>query len=189
MSRIGRAAARAALRLYPGAWRDRYEPEMSDLIEETDAGLGDAADLARAVLREHVNGGAPMRFGPAWRHPGAFAIAGLLLVAPTLVVVGVSLLGHELGLAAVATATDPFVAWIDTVRLLDLALVAAPLVAFALAVLPLLDLRLEHDDGGSAVALRVRAVTANLAVAGLALLVGAALIAHIVTESVLRAGA
>jgi hypothetical protein len=189
VSRVGRAAARAALRLYPHGWRRRYGDEIAVLMEESETSLADAVDVARAAMREHINGGSVMQFELAHRHPGRFAAAALLLVAPTLTVVGVSLLGHELGLSAVAVAFDPIVSWIDTVRPLDLALVAAPLVAFLLAMLPLIDLRIETDDGGSSLALRVRAVSANLAVAGVALLVGAALVAHIVAETVLEAGA
>ena len=96
---------------------------------------------------------------------------------------------QQLGVGAVAAVTDPWVAWIDTVRPLDLALVIAPFLAFLLAIVPLLDLRIERDALDSVVAVRVHAVTANLVVATLAVLVGAALIFHIVTESVLRVGA
>ena len=189
MSRLGRAAARVALQLYPYPWRRRYGDEVAALIDQSESPLADAVDLARAAIREHIDGGSVMRFELARRHPGSFAIAGLLLVAPTLGVVALSLLGHELGLTAVAVAFDPIVSWIDTVRPLDLALVAAPLVAFVLAVLPLVDLRVETDEHGSALALRVHAVAANLVVAAIALLVGAVLVGHMVTESVLRIGA
>jgi hypothetical protein len=189
MTRVGRAFARAAVRLHPSGWRARYEDEVADLVNESDSSLADAADLARSAWREHLNGGAPMRFEPAYRHPSAFALAAGLLLLPTLAVVALSLLGHELGLGAVAAFTDPWVAWIDTVRPLDLALVVAPLAAFLLAVLPLLDLRMEREAGDAVVAVRVRAVAANLIVATLSVLVGLALVGHIVTESVLRVGA
>ena len=189
MSRLGRALARAAVRMHPSAWRARYESEVSDLVNETDSSLADAADLARSAWREQLNGGAPMRFEPAYRHPSAFALVAGLLLLPTLAVVALSLLGHELGLSSVAAVTDPWVAWIDTVRPLDLALVIAPLAAFILALIPLLDLRVEREAGDSVVAVRVHAVAANLVIATLALLVGAALVGHIVTESVLRVGA
>jgi hypothetical protein len=66
--------------------------------------------------------------------------------------------------------------------------VAAPAIAFMVAVLPLLDVRIERDEPGPALAVRVRALPANLVVAALALLAAAALVAHIVVESVLRVG-
>jgi hypothetical protein len=189
VSRLGRGAARAALRLYPYGWRRRYGDEVSELIEGTEISVADAVDMARAAVIERMKGGAPVQFGLARRHPGTFAVAALLVVAPTLAVVAVSLLGHELGIAAVAAAFDPMVGWIGTVRPLDLALVVAPLVALLLAVLPLVDLRVETDEHGPALALRVRAIRANLLVAAVALVVGAVLVGHIVTETVLRTGA
>ena len=189
MTRIGRTAARAAMRLHPRAWRDRYGLEMAGLIDDSDSSLADAADLARSALHAHATGGAPMRFEPAHRHPGPFALVAALLLLPTFLVVAVSYLGHELGFSAVADAVDPWIAQLDDVRILDLFLVAAPAIALIVAVLPLLDLRIERDEPGPALALRVRAIPANLAVGAVALLVGAALVAHIVVESVLRLGA
>ena len=189
MSRLARAAARALIRAYPQAWRDRYGAEIRDLIEDADAGIGDVADLAAGAAREHVNGGSPMRFEPARRHPLAFASAAFLLMAPTLVLMVLSLIGHELGFTAVASAIDPVIVYVTAPRIVDLALVSAPLIALALAVLPLIDLRIEADEGGSALAVRVRAISANLAVAGIALLAGVVLVAHTVAEAVLGAGA
>ena len=129
-----------------------------------------------------------MRFKPAHRHPGTFALTAAILVAPTLIVVGASLLGHEFGMTAIAKATDPLMVWIGTVGVLDVFLVLAPLVAFMLAALPLLDVRLEHD-GEPALALRIRAVTPNVVVCLVAFSVGAALVWHFVVESVVRASA
>jgi hypothetical protein len=115
-------------------------------------------------------------------------VAAFILL-PTALVVGLSYLGHELGMTALATTIDPYIAAIDEYRLLDLALVLAPAVALALAVLPLLELRLERGSDGAALSVRVRAIGSNLIVAAIALGVGLLLVGHIVTESVQRAGA
>jgi len=187
VSRLGRALAGVVVRLHPMSWRLRYGDEVADLVDESDSTLTDAVDLVRSALREHMNGGAPMRFEPARRHPTAFALAGGLALVPTLAVVALSLIGHELGVSAVAVAVDPWIAWLDTVRPLDLALVVAPMIALLLAVIPLVDLRIEREAGDAAIALRLRALTANLVIAAVALLVGMALIGHIVSESVLQA--
>ena len=48
-----------------------------------------------------------MRFEPARRHPLAFAVAAFLVMAPTLVLIALSLIGHELGLTAVAVGDRP----------------------------------------------------------------------------------
>jgi hypothetical protein len=189
MSRIGRAAARLALRCYPAAWRERYADEVAALVDDVDGGLLDAADLGAGAITEHLNGGTPMRFEPAHRHPRPFALAAAIVLLPTALIVGVSLLGHELGMSAVARAVDPLIAGIDRYRALDLALVVAPAAALILALLPLLDVRLERaPDGGASVAVRMRAIGMNLVVAAFALGVGLLLVGHIVTESVLEAG-
>lgn len=184
MSRLGRAAARAVIGLYPRTWRQRYSAELRDLVDDTDAGMREAIDLATGALGQHLNGGARMRFEPAHRHPSVFAIVAGLVMAPTFALVILSLIGHELGVSAVASVVDPLIVTLTAARVVDLALVVAPLVGLVLAALPLLDARLEHGDGGRLIAVRVRALPANLAVAGMALLLGAALAAHVVAESV-----
>jgi hypothetical protein len=189
VSRVGRAAARAVIRLYPRSWRGRYEEELLGLLDDTNAGIGAVGDLAAGAFKEHVTGGAPVRFEPAHRHPSAFAIAAMLVMAPTLALVVLSLIGHELGVSAVASAIDPLIVALTAPRIIDLGLVLAPLAAFALAALPLLDARLEHGENGPLLALRIRALPANLIVVGVAVLLGVALVGHIVTESVLQVGA
>ncbi|HET8778097.1 MAG TPA: hypothetical protein VFN76_10590 [Candidatus Limnocylindria bacterium] len=189
MSAIGRLAARVAVRLHPVVWRERYETEVQCLIDDMNSSLRDAVDLLRSAAREQTAGGLPMRLEPAYRHPRAFALGAFVLLAPTLVVVALSILGHELGLSPVAAVIDRWLVWVNQVRVVDLALVTMPLVAFALAVVPLLDVRVDRDDGAPAMAIRIRAVPANLLVGALALLVGAALVAHIVVESALQTGA
>ena len=188
MSRVGRAAARAAIRLYPARWRHRYAAELHDLVKDTDSSIADAADIAAAAIREHLNGGTPMRAEIAHRHPGAFALVGGVVLAPTAAIVVLSLLGHELGFTAVAGVVDPVVVAIGRVAVIDLVLVAAPAVAFVLAILPLLEVGLDQPGGVSALTVRVRAMPANVAVALLALMIGALLVWHIVTEAVLELG-
>ena len=183
MSRLARSAARALVNAYPRAWRDRYGDEVRDLIEAADAGIGDVVDLARGAVRQHMIGGSPMRFEPARRHPFAFALAALVLMLPTLAFVTLSLIGHELGITAVASAVDPIIVSVTATHAVSMALVGAPLFALALAVLPLLDLRVGSSDEGTTLALRVRALAANVTVAGIALLLGAVLIGHFVVES------
>jgi len=189
VSRLGRVAARAAIQLYPASWRRRYAAELRDLVEDGDAGIAEFVDLAAGAFGQHVIGGAPMRFESAHRHPSAFAIAASLVMAPTFAFVTLSLIGHELGISAVASAVDPVITSITRARIVDVALLAAPILAVVLAALPLLDARFEPGDDGRLLAVRVRALPANLVAVGVALLLGAALVAHAVAESVLHAGA
>lgn len=176
MSRIGRALAHRAIRAYPLAWRVRYEPELHALVDDGDSGLPDAVDLAAGAIRRHLNGGAPMRFEPAHRHPLAFAVLALVILAPTLVFVVLSAAGFG-------------VTWLTGPRIVDLGLVLAPVAAFVLAALPLLDARVERGVDGPMLALRVRALPANVIVGMVAMVLAAFLIGHIVTESVLQLGA
>lgn len=187
MSRAGRAAARLALRLYPAGWRDRYGAELMDLVEESDGSVRDAADIARAAVREHMNGGHVMGPQAARRHEGAFAAVAAAVLLPTFVLVALSLLGHELGLTGVAAAVDPVLAWVNGVPVVDLFLVAAPAAAFLLAVLPIVDLRIERADSESAVAIRVRMARGNVVVAAVAALVAATLAWHALIEAVMPA--
>jgi hypothetical protein len=175
VSRSGRSVGHALVRLYPAHWRDRYGSELH---------------LIAAALREHVVGGTDMRLTPAANHPRAFAFVGLLALAPSLVVITLSGLAGGLGMTSINSAIQPLLQALDAApRIVDLAVVLAPLAAFAIAALPLCDARLEDAGDGPALAIRVRARAENLAVVGVALLVGALLIGHIVVESVLRLGA
>jgi hypothetical protein len=186
VSRAGRAAARLALRLYPAAWRHRYGAELMDLVEESDGGVHDAADIARAAIREHMHGGHVMRFEPAHRHQPAFAAAAAAVLMPTFTVVALSLVGHELGVAGVASAVDPVLSWINGVPVVNLFLVAAPVAAFLLAVVPIVDLRMDGGDSTSAVAIRVGIARENLGVAAAAVLVAGTLAWHGLVEAVAR---
>lgn len=192
MSRLGRSIAHALVRLYPATWRRRYEGELHDLVDDGDAGIRDAVDVAAGAASQHLREGATMRFEPAVRHPHAFALLAALVIAPTAAVVVVSLIGHELGVTAVATLTDPLVAALDSApRVVDLGLVLAPLLAFGLAALPLFDARVERGNGGDrpALAVRIHAVGLNLVICAVAAIIGAALVGHILVESVLQVGA
>lgn len=187
--------ARACIGLYPRAWRERYGEELAELLGEDDGGMADVVDVLRSALRErrdHVhrrlNGGSVMVIGPARRHPTALALLAAALMAPTFAFVVASLVGHELGLTPVADAVDPVITSLTSSRLVDLALVGAPLVALVLAVAPLLELGLRRgaDEPVATVAIRLRA--ANVAVAMVSVALGLVLVAYAVTESMAHAG-
>src|SRR4051812_29222475 len=90
---------RLLLRLFPSAWRARYGEELDDLISDTGLTTGVAADVLRAALAERARairagliGGSSMTFGPAWRHPTAWALIGLVALVPLVFVLAVSML-------------------------------------------------------------------------------------------------
>jgi hypothetical protein len=91
------------VRLYPRAWRDRYEAEFVDLLEQRPGSIGVTIDVVRGALDAHlhpqdVTGSMP------WTHrlPGVAVLAtGLLWSAATLQLVAGNGGSDELiGLAA-----------------------------------------------------------------------------------------
>ena len=81
------------IRLYPAAWRARYEGELLDLLEERPPTFGDSLDLVRGALDarlhpELVEPSLPdLDMPPASRLPGSAALAGGLTWAALAVVV------------------------------------------------------------------------------------------------------
>ena len=69
------------LRLYPAAWRERYEAEFIDTLQERPVGLTGSVDIAHGAVDAHLHpeliGGAPH----AWTHrlPGLMATAAGLI--------------------------------------------------------------------------------------------------------------
>jgi hypothetical protein len=69
------------LRLYPAAWRERYEAEFVGMIQDRPIGLAAVVDIVHGAIDAHMHpeliGGVP----PAWTHrlPGLLAtVAGLI---------------------------------------------------------------------------------------------------------------
>jgi len=187
---------RFLLRLFPTAWRDRYGEELVALVDDTGLDAGTVADVARAGVNERarsaraaIAGGGTMTIGPAWRHPTLWAAVGLLVLVPTMTFVLLSMLTYQLGLSGLAATMEPVNRWLDSQRLADLVLVAAPGIAFIVAAAPLVRLTLATADGEPSATLGLRLRAINLVVASLALAVGALLVGHIVWEAVLQQGA
>lgn len=186
---------RLLLRLYPRAWRERYGEEMLDLVAAEGLRLSDAADLARTALIERLKSaagvikrGEPMTVGPAWRHPTALAIAGLFLLLPTACFVVASVAAYQLGLAALQGPMDRFGAMADEWAVLDLALVGAPVLAIALATLPLLRMERAAASAEPEAIIAVRMRRLNIAVIGAALVIGVVLAWYFVGEVLIAPG-
>jgi hypothetical protein len=188
---------RLLLRLYPPAWRGRYGEELADLVTETGLGPRVAADLVLAALgewrrsaRNALNGGAVMAIGPAWRHPTGWALASLLLLAPTLTFVLGSLLAYQLGISPLRPTMESVNGWLAAQpRIVDLLLVLAPGLALLAAAAPLLRLEFQQASDGRQAVVAVRLRVLNLVISLLALAVGSILVWHIVSEAVLQTGA
>jgi hypothetical protein len=184
------------LRLYPSAWRRRYGDELSVLLEEVPATPATTVDLLRGAATLHVRafldrlaprlvsaGGPPMPTHPLQRHPTATALIAALITAPTVIFVVVSFLAYQVELPGMQTWLQPFMDGLaQAPRIVDLFLLGAPFLAFLIAGLPLIGLRLERIDGELRITLAVRARTLNLIVLGVCVVVGGFLASHQIVE-------
>jgi hypothetical protein len=188
------------LRLYPSAWRRRYGEELSDLLDEMPSTPAATLDLLRGAATLHTRalldrvaprliaaGGPPMPSHPLQRHPTASALLAALIAAPTAVFVTLSVLAYQLELPGMQAWLEPFMDGLQQApRIVDFFLLGAPLLAFLLAALPLIGLRLERIDGELRITFALRARTLNLLVITGCLLVGGFLAWHVVIEFLLE---
>jgi hypothetical protein len=184
------------LRLYPSAWRRRYGEELSDLLDEVPATPATTVDLLRGAAGLHMRafldrlaprlvtaGGPPMRTHPLQRHPTATALIAALITAPTAIFVALSFLAYQLELPGMQSWLQPFMDGLaQAPRIVDLFLLGAPFLAFVIAALPLIGLRMERVDGELRITLAVRARTLNLIVLGICVVVGGFLASHLIAE-------
>ena len=184
------------LRLYPAAWRRRYGEELTDLLEEMPTTPATTVDLLRGAAVLHMRafldrlvprmvsaGGPPMPSHPLQRHPTATALVAALVAAPTVIFVGLSFLAYELNLPGMQAWIQPFMDGLaQAPRIVDLFLLGAPFLAFVIAALPLIGLRMERVDGELRITLALRARTLNLIVLGICVVVGGFLASHILVE-------
>jgi hypothetical protein len=188
------------LRLYPSAWRRRYGEELSDLLDEMPSTPAATLDLLRGAASQHIRalldrvaprllaaGGPPMPTHPLQRHPTASALVAVLIAAPTAIFVTLSFLAYQLELPGMQAWLAPFMDGLQQApRIVDFFLLAAPFLAFLLAALPLIGLRLERVDGELRVTLALRARTLNVVVLAVCLVVGGFLTNHLLAEFLLE---
>ena len=124
---------------------------------------------------------------PLQRHPTAVALLAALIAAPTVLFVTVSFLAYQLELPRMQAWLQPFMDGLQQApRIVDLLLVGAPFLAFLIAALPLIGLRLERIDGELRVTLGLRARTLNVIVLGVCLVVGGFLVNYFLAEFLVR---
>jgi hypothetical protein len=120
---------------------------------------------------------------PLQRHPTATALVAALITTPTMIFVGLSFLAYQLELPGMQTWLQPFMDGLSQVpRIVDLFLLAAPFIAFVIAALPLIGLRMERVDGELRITLGLRARALNLIVLAVCLVVGGFLASHLLVE-------
>lgn len=184
------------LRLYPSAWRRRYGAELADLLEEMPATPATTADLLRGAVTLHMRalldrvaprmvpaGGPPMPTHPLQRHPTATALIAALIMAPTVIFVALSFLAYQLELPGMQAWLQPFMDGLAKApRIVDVFLLGAPFLAFLVAAVPLIGLRMERVDGELRITLALQARTVNLVVLAVCVIVGGFLASHMLVE-------
>ena len=184
------------LRLYPSAWRRRYGEELSDLLEDVPATPTTTVDLLRGAVILHMHafldrvaprmvpaGGPPMPTHPLQRHPTATALIAALITAPTVIFVALSFLAYQIEMPGLQAWLQPFMDGLAKApRIVDLFLLGAPFLAFLVAALPLIGLRMERVEGELRITLALQARTLNLIVLAVCVLVGGFLASHILVE-------
>ena len=184
------------LYLYPAAWRRRYGDELTDLLAELPATPATTLDLLRGAATLHLRalldryaprlvsaGGPAMPTHPLQRHPTAIALLAALLMAPTLVFVTLSILAYQVEVQGMRAWLQPFMDALNRApRIVDLFLLAAPFVAFAVAALPLIGLRVDRIDGELRVTFALRPRALNLIVLAACVVVGGFLASYLLVE-------
>lgn len=173
------------LRLYPSAWRARYEAEVADLLDKLPTERSVALDLIHGALVERAralwrvkpaiqipDGGPPMLEHPLQRHPTGLALLALLLVAPTFLSVLVALLAYQMKVPGLAPLVEPVIDTLTAWRWVQLFLLGAPFPAFVVAVVPLVGLGWGRTNGGLRLTITLRARALNLVVLTLCVLLG-----------------
>jgi hypothetical protein len=189
------------LRLYPSAWRARYEAEVADLLDQLPTDRSILLDLIRGALIERARavwrvipanpipaGGPPMLVHPLQRHPTSLALFALVLVAPTFLFVFVSLLAYQLEVPGLATAVEPVLGAFAGMRWVDIFLLGAPFLAFLVAVIPLVGIGWGRTDGELRLTISLRARALNVVVLIVCALLGGLLVSYLVSEFLFEAG-
>ncbi len=89
--------ARAIVRLYPRAWRDRYGPELLDLIASRRLRMSDIGDLGRGALDAWLHPQPSARLGLAGGEPAAMVASPAAILAPVSQASGMGSYGPVVG--------------------------------------------------------------------------------------------
>ena len=187
---------KSILRIYPSAWRRRYGEELTDLLDELPTTPASTVDLLRGAATLHMRafldrlaprlvsaGGPPMPTHALQRHPTASALIAALITAPTVIFVALSFLAYQVEMPGLQAWLQPFMDGLAKApRIVDLFLLGAPFLAFLVAALPLIGLRMERVEGELRITLALQARTLNLIVLAVCVLVGGFLASHILVE-------
>jgi hypothetical protein len=184
--------ARLLTRAYPPAWRRRYGIEYAALLEDVPAtpsavadAVGTAVALRARSAQSLITSGGPavtIDFG-GW-HARTFALLAILVALPTTLVLALSGLAYNLNIPGVAAAIEPISRQVGNSRIVYLGLMAAPVLAFVIAVLPVLRFSIRREGGELMISFAIRGRWLTLVAVVLSLLLIAFFAGHNATELV-----
>lgn len=184
--------ARLLTRAYPPAWRRRYGIEYAALLEDVPAtpsavadAVGTAVALRARSAQSLITSGGPavtIDFG-GW-HARTFALLSILVALPTTLVLALSGLAYNLNIPGVAAAIEPISRQVGNSRIVYLGLMAAPVLAFVIAVLPVLRFSIRREGGELMISFAIRGRWLTLVAVVLSLLLIAFFAGHNATELV-----
>ncbi|TMB85556.1 MAG: hypothetical protein E6J39_00945 [Chloroflexi bacterium] len=183
--------ARLLVHAYPPSWRRRYGSEYAALLEDLPATLSAVSDAVRAGLAVRgralsnalLSSGGPdvtIDFG-GWQ-ARTFALLAILVALPTTIVLALSALAYNVGVPGMATAIAPIQSQLLGSKLIGLGLMGAPVLAFVIAVLPVLRLSIQREAGELMISFAIRGRALTLVAAVLSLLLIAFFAMHSATE-------
>lgn len=115
-------------------------------------------------------------------HSRTFAVVAILVALPTTIVLALSGLAYNLNLPGLAQAIDPFVRSLSVSKLLGLGLMSAPVLAFLIAVLPVLRFSIHRENGELMISFGIRGRALTLVAIALSLLLIAFFAMHSAAE-------
>ena len=115
-------------------------------------------------------------------HSRTFAVLAILVALPTTIVLALSGLAYNLNMTGVANAIDPFVRSLSTSKLIGLGLMAAPVLAFVIAVMPVLRFSIHRENGELMISFAIRGRMLTLVAVVLSLLLIAFFAEHSAAE-------
>ena len=117
-------------------------------------------------------------------HARTFAALAILVALPTTLVLALSGLAYNLNMSGVVPAIDAIQRQIGGSRVVYLGLMAAPVLAFVIAVLPVLRFSVHREDGELMISFAIRGRGLTLVAVVLSLLLIAFFAGHNASELV-----
>jgi len=183
--------ARLLVRAYPRAWRRRYGSEYAALLEDVPATAAAITDAVGAAVALHAraaskslitSGGSAVTIDFGGWHARTFALLAILVALPTTVVLALSALAYNVGIPGMAAAIEPIQQQLLGNKIIGLGLMGAPVLAFAIAVLPVLRFSLHREAGELMISFAIRGRALTLVAVVLSLLLVAFFAMHSAAE-------